>query len=336
MQELRRVLGSGGAALLPATLLHLAWLGSANAQGQYGEAWRDVRNGPLWTYGAWSLAGTIVLLGVFFLLRGRIRIEHGWAGHTIVRFKPIERFGHWLLAISFIILALTGLNVLYGREVLLPMLGPEAFAALSQAGRPAHTYAAFAFMLGLALTFVLWVAHNLPTTTDLLWLLKGGGMFTRGTRPPSWKFNAGQKILFWLVMLGGLWLSLSGLALLFPYRTALVGNTFAMLNMVGFSLPTQLSPLQELQYAARWHGIVALFLTIVVIAHIYMRTLGMQGAFDAMGSGEVDINWAKEHHSRWAEQELRRMETAARAPIAGTAGKTPAEGTGSLPSSATH
>jgi formate dehydrogenase subunit gamma len=282
-----------------------------------GEAWRNFRNGPLPQYGAWAMAGVLVVLAAFFLLRGRIAIEHGWAGRTITRFSDLERFGHWLLAVSFIILGLTGLNVLYGRYVLLPVIGADAFAAISIAGKWLHNYVAFAFMVGLALTFVVWIRHNFPSWRDVVWLAKGGGLLVKGSHPPAWKFNAGQKILFWLIMLGGLSLSLSGLALMFPFQTTLFAKTFAAVNVLGFSLPTQLTPIQEMQYATSWHSIVALALIVVVIAHIYIGTLGMQGAFAAMGSGQVDVNWAKEHHSLWAEHELARMEEVAAANTGG-------------------
>lgn len=271
-----------------------------------GEAWRNFRNGPLPRYGLWGMAAIVVLTALFFLLRGRIAIEHGWAGRTITRFSDLERFGHWLLATSFIILALTGLNVLYGRYVLLPLIGAEAFSAISMAGKWLHNYVGFAFMVALALTFIVWIRHNFPSWRDVVWLAKGGGMFVKGSHPPAWKFNAGQKILFWLVMLGGLSLSLSGIALMFPFQTALFAKTFMYVNMLGFNLPTQLAPIQEMQYATSWHGIVALALTVVIIGHIYIGTLGMQGAFSAMGSGQVDVNWAKEHHSLWLEEERAR------------------------------
>ncbi len=289
-----------------------------------GEAWRNFRNGPLPTYGAYGLGGMIILLALFYLLRGRITIDHGWAGYTIVRFNTIERFGHWLLATSFLILGLTGLNVLYGRYVLLPVLGPDAFASLSHFGKLVHNYVAFAFMVSLALTFVLWVANNFPTRQDLVWLMKGGGMVVKGSHPPSWKFNAGQKILFWLVMFSGVSLSLSGIALLFPFQTAMFGKTFELINLLGFSFPTNLTPVEEMQYATSWHGIVALAMMVVIIAHIYIGTVGMQGAFDAMGSGEVDVNWAKEHHSLWAEEEIKKLGNA-RVADAGGARMAPAE-----------
>ncbi len=276
---------------------------SATLVQSQGEVWRNFRNGPLPTYGAYAMAGMLVLLGLFFLVRGRIKIEHGWAGRTIERFSSVERMGHWLLATSFIILALTGLNVLYGRSVLLPIMGKDAFAAMSQMAKWAHNYVAFAFMLGLVMTFVMWVLHNFPNRHDIVWLVRGGGMIGKG-HPPAKKFNAGQKILFWLIMLGGLSISLSGLALMFPFQVPLFAKTFQLVNSLGLALPTTLTPMEEMQYATSWHSIVALFLVVVIFAHIYIGTLGMQGAFSAMGSGQVDVNWAKEHHNLWADQML--------------------------------
>lgn len=307
-------LGRPGAGLLAAAILHLGCSAEARAQGQHPavrEAWRSFRDGPVPAYGAWGLLAVVGLLAAFYLLRGRIRIEHGWGGYALPRFTRLERAGHWLLAISFIVLALTGLCGLYGRQALLPLVGPDAFAVLSNTGRAVHAYVAFAFMFGLVPTFVLWVARSFPTLTDIIWLLRGGGVFSRGQRPPAWKFNAAQKVLFWLVMLGGLALSLSGLALLYPFQIAPFAKIFAVLNLIGLDLPANLTPTQELHYAARWHGTAALILTIAIVAHIYMRTLGTQGAFDAMASGEVDVNWAREHHSLWAEQELKKLEVRA-------------------------
>jgi formate dehydrogenase subunit gamma len=214
-----------------------------------------------------------------------------------------------LLAIPFLILAVTGLNVIYGKDVLMPLMGKEAFATLSVYAKYVHNYVAFAFMLGVVLTFVLWVRHNLPAREDITWMLKGGGILS-SAHPPARKFNAGQKILFWLVFLSGVSLSLSGIALLFPYEFPMFAKTFSVLNTVatplGYTLPTELTPNQEQQYAALWHGILAVVMTTVVIAHIYIGSIGMQGAFDAMGTGEVDVNWAKDHHSIWAEEVLER------------------------------
>tara|TARA_Y100000813_G_scaffold197531_1_gene183075 strand:+ start:650 stop:1756 length:1107 start_codon:yes stop_codon:yes gene_type:complete len=267
-----------------------------------GENLRLFRNGPLSRWGGWLLLAAVVGIALFFAIRGRIRIDAGPSGRTIERFNALERFTHWLTAVSFIVLGLTGLNILYGKIVLLPILGPSAFATLTAWGKYAHNYIAFAFMLGVVLMFVLWVRHNIPNLGDLRWLAKGGGLFSKGTHPPAAKFNAGQKIIFWSVILGGGSIAFSGLCLLFPFEIYPFAGTFKILNGLGFSLPTALTPLQETQLALLWHAIVALVLIAIVIAHIYIGSLGMEGALDAMTSGQVDVNWAHEHHSIWLDE----------------------------------
>ena len=253
-----------------------------------GDAWRAVKNGPITSWGAIGLAAIFGLLALFYLIRGKIRVDHGMSGRTLTRFADMERMGHWLLAVSFITLALTGLNVTYGKYFLLPLLGKPAFAAIAAGGKWLHNYVAFAFMAGLVMILVMWIKENFPNKHDLIWLAKGGGMFVKGVHPPSEKFNAGQKILFWLVIWGGLGLSVTGISMLFPFQFEL-----PLLNM---------EPLQQMQFVTTWHAIIALVLVVVVIAHIYIGSIGMEGAFDAMGTGEVDENWAKEHHSVWAKR----------------------------------
>ena len=191
-----------------------------------GEAWRNFRNGPLPTWGGWALTGIIGLLLAFYAVRGKIMIEHGTSGRTLVRFNDLERMSHWLMAVSFIILAISGLNVLYGKYVLLPVLGKSSFASLSMLLKWLHNHVAFAFMLGLALSFVLWLKHNFPTKEDFIWLAKGGGLFSKHSHPPARKFNAGQKILFWMIMLGGLSISMSGWTLLFPFESSMFAEDF--------------------------------------------------------------------------------------------------------------
>ena len=267
-----------------------------------GDNWRAVRNGPLTVYGAWAMLGVVAIIALFFAIRGRIRIDAGPSGTTIERFNMLERTAHWITATSFVILALTGLNILYGRHVLLPILGPEIFSAITIAGKYAHNFLSFAFMVGVVLIFFLWVGRNIPGKRDLHWLAVGGGLFKKGVHPPAGKFNAGQKLIFWSVVLGGVSISISGLALLFPFQFALFGGTFEVLNIFGLGLPTDLTMMQEMQLSQLWHGIVALILTAIVIGHIYIGSLGMEGAFEAMGTGQVDLNWAKEHHSLWVNE----------------------------------
>ncbi len=260
------------------------------------------------SYGLWTVGGTIALLTAFFLLRGRIRIEKGWAGFNVARFNGFERFVHWLLALSFIVLAVTGLSLPYGRTLLVPLLGDQGSAELLRLSKTLHGMVGFAFMASLVLSFLLWVRHSLPHWRDLMWVLRGGGMIVRGSHPPVWRFNTGQKLLFWTVVFGGALLSVSGIALLFPARAWLFARVIAIPSLMGLQLPTELTPQQEVHYAALWHGVVALVLICAVIIHAFVRTIGIQGAFAAMASGAVDANWARQHHCLWAEDELRKMD----------------------------
>lgn len=246
-----------------------------------GEIWRNINNGPLKTYGGWLLAAVVGLLVLFFAYRRRIQVDHGLSGETIERFNGTERFAHWLTATTFIILALSGLGIMYGKFVLIPIIGKDAFAGLMAVGKVLHNYLAFGFMVGVFMTFILWAKDNLIDRYDLNWVLKAGGLLVKGVHPPARKFNFGQKVVFWSVFIGGVVLSVTGLILMFPFSFT---DVFGM------------------QDAQLIHAVVALVLITIIIGHIYIGTLGMVGAFDAMGSGQVDKNWAKEHHSVWVEE----------------------------------
>jgi len=274
-----------------------------------GMWWLQAREGWLATYGAYLLGGVLALLVVFYLLRGKIRIDGERTGETIARFNAFERFGHWLFAGSFLVLGLTGLISLFGRKVMIPLLGHESFATIAMASKWVHNNISWAFMLGLVIIIVNWVAHNIPNKHDLVWLSKAGGLFSKGVHPPSRKFNAGQKLIFWGCVVLGLSISASGLSLLFPFELPMFAKTFVILNDTGLPqlvglgpLPETLAPHEEMQYAQLWHAIIAFVFIAMIFGHIYIGSVGMEGAIDAMTSGEVDKQWAREHHSLWVEE----------------------------------
>ncbi|SPF76077.1 Formate dehydrogenase, cytochrome b556(fdo) subunit [Aliiroseovarius pelagivivens] len=274
-----------------------------------GMRWLEFRDTTLRTYGGWLLVGTLVALLAFYVLHGRIKIDDGRAGTTVTRFKAIERFGHWLLAGSFILLGVTGLLVLFGRVFLVPLFGKDANAFLLVWSKWVHNNVSWAFILGLVMIFVMWVVHNIPNRTDLHWLKKGGGILFGHDHPPAKKFNAGQKMIFWSVVLFGGSIALTGVSLLFPFDLPLFAKTFNLLNATGLphmiglgELQVQLAPQEEMQLAQAWHAILAFVLTAIVLAHIYIGSVGMEGAYDAMSSGEVDEAWAEQHHSIWLEE----------------------------------
>ncbi len=273
-----------------------------------GMAWYEFRKGPLATYGGWGLIGVLGFLLVFFVLRGRIKIVYQQTGRTVTRFKAIERFAHWMLAGSFILLGLTGLFTMFGRTLIAPLLGKEFNATLLVASKFVHNNVAWPFMIALVMVFIMWVWHNIPNRTDLTWFAQAGGI-VGSKHPPAKKFNAGQNIIFLSVIILGGSISASGLSLLFPYELPMFAKTFAILNDMGAPgwvgmapLPTEMAPQEEMQLAQAWHAIVGFVLMGIILAHIYIGSLGMEGAYDAMGSGEVDEAWARQHHSLWLEE----------------------------------
>lgn len=255
-----------------------------------GQSWREFRQTTLPRTGAIAILGMTGLLLLFLLVRGRIRVENGLSGQTIERFNGTERFAHWLTATSFVVLAITGLNVTFGRDYLLPLIGAETFTFLSQWAKYLHNYMSFAFLLGLVMIFVLWVFYNFPSARDLRWIAEGGGIIG-SKHPPAAKFNAGQKLVFWITILGGLALAITGYMLMFPFYS-LPSTTLTELN----------TSIDAIQTAQVIHGLVGLIMIAIILAHIYIGTIGMKGAFWSMGTGQVDVNWARQHHSVWAEK----------------------------------
>jgi formate dehydrogenase subunit gamma len=255
-----------------------------------GRLWDHFHEVTLHWLGAIVILGMIAALGAAYLIMGRLRISKGRSGQTVSRFSAFERFSHWLTAVSFVVLGLTGLNITFGKIVLLPMIGPEAFSSVAQAAKYVHNFVSAAFVIGLALIVGLWMRDNVPQKVDVDWVKQGGG-FIKAKHAPSGRFNAGEKLVFWFALGAGVAVIISGYLLIFP---------FYMTDIAG------------MQIAQVVHAVIAVLFVAVIIAHIYIGTLGMEGAFEAMATGEVDINWAKEHHDIWLEEQLSREHVAAR------------------------
>lgn len=247
-----------------------------------GRDWRAFKEGWLpWIAGI-AVVGMLLALFAFYFTKGRVRLGQGEASGTkILRFNAFERFTHWLTATSFIVLALTGLNYVFGKRLLMPLIGPDTFATLAQWGKYAHNYLAWPFMLGIIFMMIVWLRDNIPSRIDWTWLKAGGGFFG-DSHPSAGRFNAGQKIVFWIVMLGGLAMSGTGIIMLFPFSA------------------TDINGMQTTQVI---HSVIGVLFTASILAHIYIGSLGMEGAYDAMGSGEVDLAWARRHHDLWVQEQ---------------------------------
>jgi formate dehydrogenase subunit gamma len=243
-----------------------------------GREWRAFRNGPLTRYGGYFFAVVLAVLTVFYLTIGPLKVHGQPTGRLIERFNAVERASHWLMAFCFVALALTGIVILWGKHIILPWLGYTGFSWLTIISKNAHNFVGPLFIFSLVLMFLLYVKDNLPAAHDIDWLKKAGGMFG-GPHVPSGKFNAGEKIWFWLgIGLLGAAVSVTGVILDFPNW-----------NQVR----------EIMQEANVVHAVCAIFFVGISFGHMYLGTLGVPGAYGAMHDGYVDESWAKEHHEIW-------------------------------------
>jgi formate dehydrogenase subunit gamma len=246
-----------------------------------GREWRELRNGPLTRYGGWLLAIVPAAILLFYLVKGPIRLRGQPTGRLVERFNRAERAAHWTMAATFVVLAVTGVVILFGKHVILPWLGYTGFSSLVSASKSAHNFVGPLFTLSLAISFLLFVKDNLVRAIDLKWLARLGGMFGEG-EIPSGRFNGGEKAWFWggVVLLGAI-VSVTGLILDFPNWNQ--GR-------------------EVMQQANVVHAIAAVLFISAAFGHIYIGTVGMEGAYRAMHDGYVDEQWAREHHRLWYEE----------------------------------
>jgi formate dehydrogenase subunit gamma len=248
-----------------------------------GEMWRRVRNGPITVYGGWLIVAVFLMIGLFYWRKGEIMLHTPKTGRVITRFTAWERLVHWTTAIAFVVLAISGIIMLFGRYVILPAMGYTIFSALAIVAKNLHNFVGPLFVVCTLLMVVTFVRQNAPRAYDWVWLRKFGGLFS-GTHVPSGKFNAGEKAWFWggVVVLGVI-VSATGLVLDFP--------NFGQGR-------------EAMQLANVIHAIAAVLYIAMSLGHIYLGTIGMEGSYDSMRHGVVDEAWAKEHHEYWYRDQI--------------------------------
>lgn len=270
---------------LPALEAGVLIQGKAQFPGQTraitaGEAWREYRNGPLTLLGGWLLLITLAAIGAMYFFIGKIKLHAPLTGRMIERFTPGERALHWSMALSFVMLALSGITILFGKHVLMPLFGLTLFGWLGFLCKNIHNFIGPVFTISIILFFVKFVKDNLPSASDMKWMTKFGGLLS-GEHVSSGRFNAGEKVVFWGGVVGlGLIISASGLVL------------DMLMPAIEYSRAT-------MQIANITHIVAALLAAAMVMGHIYLGTVGMEGAYASMRTGYVDDTWAKEHHDLW-------------------------------------
>lgn len=246
-----------------------------------GHNWRQLRNGPIATYGGWFLFLSAVAIMAFFALRGRVDLDAGRSGQVVKRWALWERMLHWYTAILFIVLSVTGVSLLFGRKLLIPLLGPQGFAGYAQFAKDFHNYLGPFFAGGVALIIVCWIWHNFPKAEDFKWFAQGGGILGKA-HPSAGRMNAGEKVWFWLICTVGVAVCVTGVVLDFPGVWDQTRDTMQKANVI--------------------HSIAAIAWIAVFFGHVYIGTIGSEGSLEGMTTGYVDANWAKQHHDLWYEQ----------------------------------
>ena len=262
-----------------------------------GEAWRQFRNGPVTFIGGWALVAVLAIILGFYAWKGPVKLTARPTGRRLRRFSAFEMTVHWSTAISFCVLALSGLTMLFGKHVLLPVIGYTLFAWLTQLGKVLHNFIAPLFLVSALIMVIMWLRDNLPRAYDWQWFAKAWAFFSRNEHIPSGRFNAGEKAWFWGgVLLLSIVVGWSGLVLLFP--------NFDQTRAV-------------MQDAWVWHVTAALVYIALSLGHIYMGTLGVEGAYGNMRHGYTDETWAKEHHEYWYREARSPQAAQARSALSG-------------------
>jgi len=247
-----------------------------------GQIWREIRNGPVTIYGGWLLIAVAALIGLYYWLKGPLTLHGKPTGRMIERFTTWERIVHWTTAVSFVILAVTGTIILFGRYVVLPAVGYSLFSWLAIISKNLHNFVGPVFAVCVVLLFATFVKHNIPRAYDWIWVRKLGGMFGAREHVPSGKFNSGEKLWFWFgATLLGIVVSVTGFILDFPNFEQGRG-AMQLSNVI--------------------HASAAVLFIAMSFGHIYLGTIGVDGAYEAMRNGAVDETWAKEHHEYWYDE----------------------------------
>ncbi|PIT78818.1 formate dehydrogenase subunit gamma [Limnohabitans sp. B9-3] len=245
-----------------------------------GEAWRQVRNNWIIPYGGSLLVIVFGAIAIFYWRKGMMKLHGAPTGKEIERFTPFERSAHWTNAIAFVILAISGATMAFGKFFLQPIIGDTLFGWITYLLKNAHNFAGPLFAVSLTVVFFTFLKDNWPSKEDWVWIIKAGGMLG-GKEVPSHRFNAGEKVVFW----GGVF----GLGLV------VVASGFVLDKIV----PGLIYERGTMQIAHMVHAVATLLMMAMFMAHIYMGSIGMEGAYKAMRTGYVDETWAKEHHELW-------------------------------------
>jgi len=253
-----------------------------------GENWRQFKESALVKNISWLIVGMAAVLLLYHLFHGKNRlVARELSGRMVPRWNGFERMVHWITAFSFIVLSITGISLLLGKNLLIPLLGKAGFASWAGLSMTIHNIIGPIFTIGIFLMIIMWIWHNFPTMTDLKWFAKGGGMFG-DAHPSAGRMNGGEKVWFWILMTLGVAVCISGVILVSPM--------YPQIQIPGLDAARGL-----MQDASAVHAIAAVVWTAIALGHIYIGTAGTEGAIQGMATGYVSEEWAAQHHDLWLE-----------------------------------
>ena len=245
-----------------------------------GQEWRLIRNGIITVLGGWLLVLVAAAILTLYFIKGPIKLNQAPTGRKIERFTALERLVHWKMAYSFVALAITGIFILFGKHFLMPIIGHSIYGIILYIFKNVHNLVGPIFTLSVIVFFVMMVKDNMPQKGDLAWLKSGGGIFGH---VDAARFNAGEKIWFWLGM------TIIGL---------IVAGSGWVLDMI---VPGLSYWRGTMQVANIIHVVSAVLIIIFAMGHIYIGTIGTEGALDGMKTGYCDEAWARQHHGIWLD-----------------------------------
>lgn len=210
-------------------------------------------------------------------------------GHVQVRrYSGSARLNHWIMAISFVLLLLSGLSLFHPS-----LYGLSALFGGGAVVRWLHPWVGIVFAVGFLLLFFRFLPANLPERTDIAWLAKLKHVLAGRDEylPEVGKYNAGQKLVFWLQGILVPIMLLTGLCLWEPGLQWLQST-------VGFK-----ASIDQKRLAALVHAVAAVFAIVIWIVHVY-AAIWVRGTLAAMTRGTVTGGWGWRHHRRWLKDEV--------------------------------
>ncbi|MGR5117458.1 formate dehydrogenase subunit gamma [Vibrio astriarenae] len=248
-----------------------------------GQTWYILKEKWMSPAGAVAIFGSIAMVTLMYIVVGPLKLSAPRTGRKIKRWSRMDRALHWSMAFTFLTLAFSGLMLVYGKHFLKPYIPTELWGFIIQLAKDYHNYIGPIFYVLLLGILIKWWRKSIPSKVDLQWMLKLGGMVGKhkGSHPSAEFSNAGEKILFWMLIVVGTVVAFSGLVLDFP----IFGQTR-----------------RDMELSNLVHMLAALILICGFVFHIYIGLFGMEGALEGMVTGEVDETWAKEHHDIWYEE----------------------------------